>query len=215
MEQKSPKTHLPGFFDWRIFLTDVIETGQIAFARDAGYYPTPEQIVEMMIDAADFQPNELFFEPSAGRGNILKAVRELSLRKNLDLQIFACELNPRFVAELRGDNFLVAAGDFLSFDAVEKADKILMNPPFGANGSGIKHSLHAFRHLKPGGKMIVLTRADVDKGQTRWHDEWNKLCASYRTASHDLPSASFKEVGTLVETKISVFLKEKNERNFG
>ena len=203
---KSNRHLFPDDTDWRQLLAHVIDTGEISLAKDSGYYPTPAQIVELMIDAADFKAADVFLEPSAGTGQIINLVRDFSARHKLNLDLFACELNPRFAGELRRRGLRVAEGDFLSFEAVSKADKILMNPPFENNGD-IKHGLHAFRHLKTGGRMLIITRAGVDYGRTVEHARWREQCENYRTAVLDLPSGSFKSAGTLIETKLHLFEK--------
>jgi len=201
------KKHLfPAYTDWQVLLSSVIDKGEIALAIDSGFYPTPDHLVTMMIKFMNLNENEIVLEPNGGRGNILKPVRQFSAEKGLNLSLFACEINPMFVSELRLDDFLVAEGDFLTFDAVEKADKIIMNPPFEANGD-IKHGIHAFRHLKKGGTMSIITRLNVDEGSTKYHQAWNELCRNYRINELPLPSGSFKQAGTMMETKLNIFQK--------
>jgi protein-L-isoaspartate O-methyltransferase len=153
-------------------------------------FPTPEKIAWRMAGLADFGMFDRVLEPSAGTGNLLKTIGDLTAK-------VAVEINHNLSENLRGSMQLldVVCGDFLEQNGnLGKFDKIIMNPPF-ENGADIKHIRHAMKFLKPGGRLVALC-ANGPRQQEQLKplsDHWE-----------DLPEGSFKEQGTNVNTALLV-----------
>lgn len=85
-----------------MFILDYVENKETS-----EFYPTPEPLVEKMIEGIDFGMIETILEPSAGKGDILKGIarkinreyRRFSHRKKCDVD--AIEIDPNLRAILR------------------------------------------------------------------------------------------------------------------
>jgi len=116
-----------------------------------GYFPTPSDIVGRMIDEADIEENSLILEPSAGKGDIVDTIIEAFPSASVDV----VEINSRLrdILEAKGHNII--EHDFLDVEAVEKYDRIIMNPPF-EDSQDIFQVLKAYKHLKIGGRIVAI-----------------------------------------------------------
>lgn len=87
-------------------------------------------------------------EPSAGSGNIARALREAGAA-----EVLTCEIDPNLQPILRRDGFRLIASDFMSVTAeqVSHVNMIVMNPPFS---QGVRHIQHAY-DIAPAGCVIV------------------------------------------------------------
>lgn len=175
-------------------MKDQLKTGiQIAVAPQL--FPTPHEIAEKMVELADIRPGQSVLEPSAGTGNLLKALP--CIRPNGS--ITAIEINQGLCKLLEpwADNII--CNDFLGCNGgIGTFDRVIMNPPF-INGADIKHINHALDHLRESGKLVALCangprqrEAFMDKA-----DYWE-----------DLPAGSFKDQGTGVNVALMVITKE-------
>ncbi|HEY0739296.1 MAG TPA: ArdC-like ssDNA-binding domain-containing protein [Herpetosiphonaceae bacterium] len=114
-----------------------------------GYFPTPRPVVEQMIAAADLAPGLRVLEPSAGSGHIADAIREAA---EVELVVIEQHYTLQQILELKGHQLI--ASDFLAYHQ-DSYDRILMNPPF-ERGQDMQHVQHAYRLLKPGGRLIAI-----------------------------------------------------------
>ncbi|MGZ3930998.1 MAG: hypothetical protein ACXVP0_06410 [Bacteroidia bacterium] len=121
-----------------------------------GFFPTPKDLIAKMLEWAQLKENDAILEPSAGKGDILDAIRKhfQDAEPNAEPDLDAIELNSslREILALKGYN--VIGTDFLSYDDTAY-DKIVMNPPF-ENGLDIDHVTHAFDLLKYGGRLVAI-----------------------------------------------------------
>lgn len=172
-------------------------------------FPTPPDLAKRMVElaferggwgvqvCAEMNERCRILEPSAGTGNIVRAIQEANKSPMAaSCEVHAVEINPRLADGLRpllGDD--LRCGDFLSFNGeLGKFDKIVMNPPFD-HGSDIKHVEHAKAMLNPGGRLVAI----VANGP-RQREALEPLCTSWE----DLPAGTFSESGTNVNTALIV-----------
>ena len=154
-------------------------------------FPTPPEIAEQMVELAEIEPGHDVLEPSAGTGNLLKALP--CIRPNG--AITAVEINYSLSKALEPWADTVICGDFLARNGdIGKFDRILMNPPF-ENGSDIKHIKHAIDFLKPGGRLVALCA-----NGPRQQEQLKPLADSWEV----LPKGSFKNSGTMVNVAMMV-----------
>ena len=126
------------------------------------FFPTPRRLIAQMIEIADIQPGQSVLEPSAGKGDLAEAVRTAGGR------VVCVELNATLVGLLRQKGFDVTAGDFLGVpEGTLAIDKVVANPPFD-HGSAVKHIRHAFRFLKPGGRLVSVATSADGAGLESW-----------------------------------------------
>jgi predicted RNA methylase len=119
-----------------------------------GFYPTPPDLINRMLQLADLNETHTIFDPSAGKGDILDAVAALFPDQRSAL--YAVEINStlREILSLKGCTLL--GDDFLELTPdTAKFDRILMNPPF-ENGQDADHVTHALKFLRPGGRLVAI-----------------------------------------------------------
>jgi len=170
-------------------------------------FPTPPEIAAQMVELAEIETGQRILEPSAGTGNLIKAIEATQTRTD----IVAVELNYNLVQLLKTGNGNqwgideVVQGDFLDQNGnLGTFDRVLMNPPF-ENGIDIKHINHALTFLRPGGRLVALC-ANGSRQQAAFKeraDHWEVL-----------PEGSFKEQGTGVNVALMVMSRPEEKKQF-
>lgn len=126
-------------------------------ANVPGFFPTPPALCQQMIQAADLPdtPSEDFsiLEPSAGIGSIIDAILETVPAMADHIEAFEIAYSPSEVLNAKG--YQHVRGDFLQHCQTGEYDRILMNPPF-ENNADIDHVQHAYKWLKPGGRLVAI-----------------------------------------------------------
>jgi ppGpp synthetase/RelA/SpoT-type nucleotidyltranferase len=115
-----------------------------------GFFPTPRAAAEAAVRAAEIGPGMTVLEPSAGKGDMAQAIRDL----HPDAQITAVELQRDLahIANLRG--IPTEVGDIHAHQG-GPYDRVVMNPPF-ERGQDMEHVQHAYSLLKPGGVLSAI-----------------------------------------------------------
>jgi phospholipid N-methyltransferase len=161
-------------------------------------FPTPADLAARMVELADIKPGFRVLEPSAGTGQIVKALRD-SLGPDAD--ITACEISPHLADTILRGAYRVPTfcGDFLSFNGeMGTFDRIVMNPPFD-NGVDIKHIRHAMGKLRPGGRLVALCA-----NGPRQHEQLRPLAATWE----ELPAGTFDGTGV----RAALLVIDKSEK---
>jgi phospholipid N-methyltransferase len=151
-------------------------------------FPTPAAVAERMAEAAQLAPGLRVLEPSAGTGNLVRAILARGIGA---ADVVACELAEAVAREFSADFPAVrlVVGDFLGETSATLGgpfDRVIMNPPF-RRGLDARHLLHAAKMLAPGGLLVGLCY----DGRA-FRDEVIPRCASWER----LPEGSFRESGT-------------------
>ena len=153
-------------------------------------FPTPPPLARRMVALADIRPEHFVLEPSAGTGNLLRAIGRRTFLQ-------AVEKEASLAAEL-SKTWITRCADFLSLDAAELGwfDRVVMNPPF-ANGQDVKHILHALTFLKPHGRLVALCAAGSRQEKA--------LRPRTTTSTWETIEGAFKDAGTGVRvTMLSI-----------
>lgn len=153
-------------------------------------FQTPAEVAAMLIQMLDLNAYERVLEPSAGLGNLIKAIIPFE-----PCEIVAVDVNPDCAGELYRQNLAgvtIKQRDFLDMTPADtgKFDAIAMNPPFHMR-SDIKHVKHAMQFLKPGGRLAAIC---MDTHHRR--EAFESIASEWI----DLPCGAFKESGTGVGT---------------
>ncbi len=120
-----------------------------------------------MIQLADLRVGLSVLEPSAGKGDIARAV----LAAGITADALQCvELNHGLGSHLIALGFNVWRGDFLEYAPDHQFDRVLMNPPFH-RGACHAHTLRAFELLKPGGRLVGIVSATTGAKLEQWADD--------------------------------------------
>lgn len=172
-------------------------------ARNLSFYPTPSKVVHKLL--RDVYPDERrILEPSAGTGHI---VRRLLEEGGI---VDAVEIDPGRVLDLElmaecYSKLRVIETNFLNMPANPVYDYVVMNPPFYGT-HWMKHVLHAFDFLKPGGELVTVLPVTASIGESKKHKtfrQWAQDSLPYGNLYfEDLPAESFAESGTRVNTVI-------------
>jgi len=125
--------------------------------KNKNFYPTPESLICKMISKIEGYPRAVL-EPSAGKGDIIKAVKS---RFNHNHKVSAIEIDQMLQATLRGNGYNLLDSDFLEYSGPDKFDLIIANPPFD---NGDKHLLKAI-DIMYRGQIIFLLNAETLKNQ--------------------------------------------------
>ena len=127
-----------------------------------------------MIAKVNWKHVKFILEPSAGKGDLVKAVEAFGEQKryhersnyettfeikNRPRECFdVIEKDENLMLMLRGAGLRLVAEDFLTFETEKRYDLILMNPPFSC---GVKHLLHAIKLQEHGGQIVCLLNAET------------------------------------------------------
>lgn len=187
---------------------------------DPDYFPTPPDVVDLMLnEVADvLGDGRRMLEPSAGDGRIIEAVLRRYGEPLPDRGVtpFWCEVNSTAIETLRAKGLggLQLGTDFFEVEPNPSFDAVVMNPPFG-NRAYVKHVMHAWEFLKPGGMLVT-----VLPGEARYHnDEDNdrfRRWAEDKHAGHiDLGFSAFKDAGTNISAHVLVLRKPNGDYEQG
>jgi predicted RNA methylase len=174
-------------------------------------FETPTPLARRMAEWA-VPWSGVVLEPSAGRGRLVEAA---SFAGGV---VHAIELDPENCDHLRKrfPTARVRQADFLAVTPPDEApsyDAVVMNPPFRANAD-IGHVMHAFRFLKPGGRLAAVTSPHWtfarDKASRAFRAFLDTVAAIGGTFVHEkLPDGTFKDEGTTVATHLLMIQRPK------
>jgi predicted RNA methylase len=133
------------------------------------FYPTPPGLAAKMVAKIKGHP-ETILEPSAGKGDLIKAVKE-KYRYSYRTEVSAIEIDQHLRAILRGNDVKVIDSDFLDFAGPDKFDLIIANPPFN---EGAKHLMKAIDIMYRGQIIFLLNAATVKNTCNRARQELAK-----------------------------------------
>lgn len=163
-------------------------------------FPTPLDLARRMVDEAGIQDGDSILEPSAGTGNIMRACAGRNCTG------VAVEVSPSLSNSLAAQfmTWKVRQADFLQCNGdLGKFDRILMNPPF-ADGADIEHVTHAYKFLKPGGRLVAIMCEGPFFRQDRKATAFRDWLESVGGTSEQLPADTFESSGTGVQTRLVV-----------
>ncbi len=189
-------------------------------ARYFGFYPTPERAADIVLrNFPILQPSDRpqlrILEPSAGTGNLARrCVRRLDGTDNdlpahwkdlyrYDNQVDCVEIQPHLADALAAEGIYnrIFNLDFLQLspETTGHYDRIVMNPPFDRERD-IDHVMHALAFLKENGCLTAIMSAGTEFRETKKASAFRELMNKMNAEWRDLPSGSFSEVGTNVNT---------------
>lgn len=181
-----------------------ILTGKVTPPSKNGYFPTPAGIVKQMIELAGIERGMFVLEPSAGRGNIARPISEIGAK------VTAFELLPENREHLKNiPLYLDPEPDFMKarvpMDGAQ-FDAVVMNPPFEKQ-QDIDHVLHAYKMLKPGGRLVSVMANGITFREDKKAKGLRDLINNSGGKIIPLPDGAFMESGTMVRTVIVVLQK--------
>lgn len=166
-------------------------------------FPTPKELAARVVALADIRAGHSVLEPSAGTGNLIRAIDEtFTDTYSSGVRITAVEIDGPMWHHLSNSDFCMFTNarlaDFLTWESSERFDRIVMNPPF-KQGRDIKHINRARQFLKAGGRLVVICA-----NGPRQREKLQPEAAQWI----ELPAGSFKSEGTNVNAAIAIFTGE-------
>ena len=139
----------------------------------------------------------MMLEPSAGKGDILDGVKAAGHHCAME----CAEIDPDLREVLRGKKYLVAAEDFLSWDAQTRYDLIMMNPPFQ---NGEYHLLHALDLMQHGGQIVcLLNAATLNNAESPARRDLMQRLEKYKAEIQTIPDA-FKHAERAADVDVAL-----------
>lgn len=91
-------------------------------------------------------------------------------------------------------------------------DRIIMNPPF-SKGQEARHVAHAYRFLKPGGRLVAVTSSMAGERSNNTDKQFRQWLDVVAADEHPLPEGAFKEAinSTNVNAKVIVIDKPETD----
>mgnify|MGYP003108752082 CR=1 FL=1 len=173
-------------------------------ALHTDFFATPEPIAFKMVEWANDNENMVWLDPSCGDGAIARFFPDNTKRIAIDVDaklLSLCKLKANVDAKHM---------DFIEYKINNKADRIIMNPPFGYGGkTAIEHLLKALIHLrkdKGNAKLycIIPRGSSCEKHFERMSESANMKFFNY-TGEILLPKCTFNRAATSVATRIVRF----------
>lgn len=191
--------------DAQAVLDVVAATGRYVRPQDFGFFPTPADLVDQVVELAEIEPGMKVLEPSAGHGAIATALAQAAGGHE---QVTVVELLPGNARKLREAGFAgVVEQDFLSLEPNPVYERIVMNPPFNG-GIDVDHVMHAARFLRPDGKLVAITSIGWGHNSSRKAQAFRDFVQECEGEVQEVPAGAFKESGTNVPTRIVTFSAE-------
>jgi len=188
-----------------------IDKGAILDTKKAtqAFY-TPPEIARTVIQHASISHGHHVLEPSAGKGNIAVHLWPDGIGThpiNRGGRTLLIENDPKSCEVLRKefDPDHVLEQDFLTVipNPATGFDRVVMNPPF-TGGQDIEHVTHAFKFLKPGGRLVAITSPSWQTKQDKKSATFRQLVEDHGRIAEEFSEGSFKESGANVRTLLVI-----------
>lgn len=166
--------------------------------QDLGQFDSPLGVAAAVMMELGIQEGMTALEPQAGVGNLAVAMR------GAGAEVMCVEIDEKRAAKLVAlDLGSVIVGNFLGMEGLAKVDRIGMNPPF-ANQVDIDHVLHAFKFLKPGGRLVSVMSRGAMQRVNKKATAFREFVWAHGGRFIELPDGAFSSSGTEVHTCIVV-----------
>lgn len=192
-------------------VADAIASGTVFdFKKELQFFETPEAVARDLAGRAGLKPGLRVLEPSAGTGNLVKAIFAVA-----PVDLVAVEIDPSAGKRCAGREIdlgvrALPAGrretrcaDFLAMtpDLLGTFDRIVANPPFSRQ-QDILHVTHMVSFLRPGGRLVSVMSPAWTYRQDRRSSLFRSLVEEAGGEWTPLPDGSFTSSGTSVDTGI-------------
>jgi len=175
---------------------------KLKFVDIPGYFPTPSGIIERMANIAELMPSDRVLDPSLGHGSIADYI------KPMVKEVKGFEVNHSLADICDLKDYLIERRDFLTVQAegIAQYDKVMMNPPF-ENLQDAEHVRHAFKFLKPGGKLVSIMSPSAFFVSNKKAEDFREWLSLLDAEVFDIEAGAFKESGTMIASKMLVIHK--------
>lgn len=191
-------------------IEEIVKTGKLPALNPFDYFPTPPEIVELIVESsfvdgplgaikylADHGTPRRVLEPETGTGAFASALAE---KLGGTDRVVTIELNPINCRHLRAQGFDPIEIDFLQWKTEEKFPLIVMNPPF-AGRLWRDHLDHALTMLSPTGRLVCIAPTSALDVRSEADKKWLRTILNRSTVEMN-DKGAFAESGTNVDTLI-------------
>jgi phospholipid N-methyltransferase len=178
--------------------------------KETQFFPTPKEVVELMLSKVSIMAHTCILEPSAGRGAIIEGIIEHCKPFG---SIHAVEKDPlhrTFLKRQIDETWYTQVNldectDFLEYKIPEFISVILANPPFNKN-QDIDHIIKMYDGLNHGTIVTLASKhwEISDNKKERFFRKWLKVVGAEVTP---IDQGAFKESGTMIATNLIVIKK--------
>jgi tRNA1(Val) A37 N6-methylase TrmN6 len=144
-------------------------------------------------------------EPSCGDGRF---IRECFKQGAVGIDVVEiCEEEAEKVATEFFGRIAIHVGDFLEFNPITddnflpEYDILIGNPPYSRT-DWLKHTLHAFKFVKPGGKLVFILPNSIHSNK-----KFQDFVLDKKWEYREIPAGAFKSEGTNIATNIVTIYK--------
>lgn len=172
--------------------------------KDNDFFNSTKVVVDEVMEYANLESGMKVLEPSAGVGHLADGAAYVVGVENVDTGELAHELQ----GFLKDKGYNVEPGDFLEREPNALYDRVIMNPPFSKDQE-ITHVEHAYKFLKPGGRLIAVTSVMAGERSNKRNKSFREWLESMGAEEINLPEGAFKDAinPTNVNSKIIVIDK--------
>jgi predicted RNA methylase len=176
-------------------LAGLLGAGTVERPADNGWFPTPDAVAALVLDAADLAPGLAVLEPSAGEGALAGPAAAAGCAVDCVEQDKGRALKVLDSGYARA----VTIADFLNVPPNPVYDRVIMNPPF-AKRADVDHVTHAAKFLRPGGLLVAVMGAGVTFRSDKDTEALRDLVTERGGSIEPLANLAFRESGTDVNT---------------
>lgn len=163
-------------------------------------FTSSKELLNILMNYADIQPNDKVLEPSAGIGNIADKIKEYT--NNIDV----CEYGYSYAELLKLKGYNVLENDFLKLDKYNTYDKVIANPPFSDEQNHIRHM---YNMLKNDGRLVTICSPHWTFANDKQSQEFRNWLENLDYEVYDVPEKSFEF--TNVNCKILIINKNESD----
>lgn len=174
--------------------------------KDNDFFNTTSKPAEQVVNLADLEEGMKVFEPSAGLGHLADAVAEVVGKDNITTN----ELSFEMAEYLESQGYQGTQGDFLSLEPKAIYDRVIMNPPFSKDQE-ITHIEHAYKFLKPGGRLVAITSSMAGERSNKRNAAFKEWLDELAADQYPLPAGSFKDAVNPTNVNAKIIVIDKPE----
>jgi len=169
-------------------------------------FPTPPDLAKRMVELAEIQPGMCVLEPSAGTGNLARAIRSAVPGAHLDL----IEIDPKLCSILKASGFEVSCRDFLaaSMPCVPTARVARLRADESPIFQGPRRRPHPprLKFLKPGGRLVAICA-----NGPRQQAELRPLAATWKNCQRAHSPTRGPASGSIADGATMIFIFDNGE----
>ncbi|PHS59284.1 MAG: hypothetical protein COB03_03045 [Alteromonas sp.] len=175
--------------------------------KENDFFNSTPIVAKQVMELAEIEEGMSVFEPSAGVGSLADAAAEVVGKDNVDTNELANGLREYLTEQ----GYRPTSADFLTMNPSADYDRIIMNPPF-SKGQEARHVAHAYRFLKPGGRLVAVTSSMAGERSNKVDKQFREWLDEIGADETPLPEGAFKEAinSTNVNSKTIVIDKPQD-----